>query len=89
MNSGISNTRATCRPRGHFVQPAMLFGNFEIINIYIILFIHRCLKVLGPACQQVHFKRAMSNPNGLLSKKICHCFNQSRTMSGMLEWAAH
>ena len=33
MNSGVANTRAACRPRGHFVQPAMLFGNFEIINI--------------------------------------------------------
>jgi len=33
MNSGVSNTRAACRPRGNFVQPAMLFGNFEMINI--------------------------------------------------------
>jgi len=47
MNSGVSNTWAACRPRGHFVQPAMLFGNFEMINIEVILFIHRCLKVLG------------------------------------------
>jgi len=47
MKSGVSNTRAACRPRGHFVQPAMLFGNFEIINISVFLFIHRCLKVLG------------------------------------------
>jgi len=47
MNSGVSNTRAACPPRGHFVQPTMLFGNFEIINISVILFIHRRLKVLG------------------------------------------
>jgi len=33
MNSGVSNTLAACRPREHFVHPAMLFGNFEIINI--------------------------------------------------------
>jgi len=33
MNSGVSNTLAACRPREHFVEPAMLFGNFEIINI--------------------------------------------------------
>jgi len=33
MNSGVSNTRAIYRPRGNFVQAAMLFGNFEIINI--------------------------------------------------------
>jgi len=26
MNSGVSNTRAACSPRGHFVEPAMLFG---------------------------------------------------------------
>jgi len=42
-----------------------------------------------PACQQVHFKPAMSNPNGLLSKKVCHYLNQSRIMSGILVWAAH
>jgi len=28
--------RAACGPRGGFVRPAMLFGNFKIINIYII-----------------------------------------------------
>jgi len=31
----------------------------------------------------------MSNPNGLLSKKVCHYLNQSRIVSGILVWAAH
>jgi len=31
MNSGVSNTWAACCPREHFVEPAMLFGNFEIL----------------------------------------------------------
>ena len=31
-NEEISHARATCDPRGHFVRPAMLFRNFEIIN---------------------------------------------------------
>jgi len=41
------------------------------------------------ACQQVVFKPAMSNPNGLLSKKLCHYLNQSRMMNGILVWAAY
>jgi len=32
--------------RGYFVRPVLLFGSFQIINIQVILFIHRCLKVL-------------------------------------------
>jgi len=31
----------------------------------------------------------MSNPIGLLSKKLCHYLKQSRKMSGILVWAAH
>ena len=31
----VSNTRPACDPRGSFVRPAMLFGNFQIINICI------------------------------------------------------
>jgi len=27
---------AACGPRGRFVRTAMLFGNFEAINIYVI-----------------------------------------------------
>jgi len=46
-------------------------------------------KSARPACQQVHFKPAMSNPNDLLSKTLCHYLNQSRIMSGILVWAAH
>jgi len=42
-----------------------------------------------PACQQVDFKPVMSNPNGLLSKNLCHYLNQSRVMSGILVWAAY
>jgi len=42
-----------------------------------------------PACQQVDFKPAMSNPNGLLSKKLCHYLNQSRMMSGIIVRAAY
>jgi len=34
-------------PLGHCVRPAMLFGNFQINNIHVIYFIHRCLKVFG------------------------------------------
>ena len=32
----VSNTQAAYGPWGHFVRPAMLFDNFQIINIYII-----------------------------------------------------
>ena len=27
---------------------------------------------------------AMSNPNGLLSQKLCHCLRQGRTLNGLL-----
>jgi len=30
----------------------------------------------------------MSNPNGLLSQKLCHYLNQSRTVNGLL-WSQH
>jgi len=40
----ISQTRG---PRGHCLRPAILFGNFQIINLHVIYFIHRCSKVLG------------------------------------------
>jgi len=33
--AGVSNTRAAYGPRGPFVRPATLFGNFEAINIYV------------------------------------------------------
>jgi len=39
--------RTGCGPRGRFVRPAMLFGNFQVINICVIDFIHRCLNMLG------------------------------------------
>jgi len=42
-----------------------------------------------PASQQVHFKPTVSNPNGLLSKKLGHYLNHSRIMSGILVWATH
>jgi len=29
FGAGVSNTRATCSPRGSFVRPAMLFGIFK------------------------------------------------------------
>jgi len=31
----------------------------------------------------------MSNPNGLLSQKLCHYLNQGRTLNNMLMRAAH
>jgi len=31
----------------------------------------------------------MSNPNGLLSQKLCHCLNQGRTLNGILMRATH
>ena len=31
----------------------------------------------------------MSNPNGLLSQKLCHYRNQGRTLNNMLMRAAH
>jgi len=41
------------------------------------------------ACQQVHFKPAMSNPNDLLSKTLRHYLNQSHIMSGIVVWPAY
>jgi len=40
----------------------------------------------------VHFcssNSAMSNPNGLLSQKLCHYLNQGRTLNDILMRAAH
>jgi len=34
-------------------------------------------------------KAVMSNPNGLLSQKLCRCLNQGRTLNDMLMRAAH
>jgi len=31
--AGVSNPRAACGPQGPFVRPAMLFGDFQMINI--------------------------------------------------------
>ena len=47
FRSGVSNTRPTCGSRGRFVGLAMLFGHFQIINIYVMRFIHGCSEVLG------------------------------------------
>jgi len=38
---GASNTRAACGPGRDFVRPAMLFGNLQIINIYVA----KCLEM--------------------------------------------
>ena len=46
LDQGLKDSGA-CGPRGHFVRAAMLFGNFQIIKIYVIWVIHRYLKVLG------------------------------------------
>jgi len=32
---------------------------------------------------------AMSNPNGLLRQKLCHCLGKSRTLNDILLRAAH
>jgi len=34
-------------------------------------------------------KPAMSNPNGLLSQKLCHCLHQGRTLNDILMRAAY
>jgi len=31
----------------------------------------------------------MSNPNGLMSQKVCHCLDQGRTMNDILLRATH
>jgi len=36
FRTGVSRTRAACGPRGRFVRPAMLYRNFQIINICVI-----------------------------------------------------
>jgi len=36
---------AACDSRVRFVRPAMLFHNLQLINIYVISFIHEYLKV--------------------------------------------
>jgi len=36
------------------MRAAMVFGNFQIINIYIIQFIKRYLKVLGQRVNKFH-----------------------------------
>ena len=39
--------QAACGPRGPFVRPAMLFGNFQIINIYIVKYLEkRCREII-------------------------------------------
>ena len=46
FSAGVSNTRAACGPRGRSVRPAMLFGNFQIMNIYIA-------KCLEKRCREI------------------------------------
>jgi len=56
-----SPTRGTpCgpQPQGPFVRPAILFRNFQI-NIsyrYVVLFFHRCLKVIAQQVNKILFK---------------------------------
>jgi len=38
---------------------------------------------------RTYSKPAMSNPNGLLSQKVCHYLGQGRTLNGILLRAAH
>jgi len=47
MNSGSQTHGPHVDREGILCSPLTLFGNFEIINIQVILFIHWCLKVLG------------------------------------------
>jgi len=42
-----------------------------------------------PVLISTRSKAAMSNPNGLLSQKLCHCLNQGRTLKDILLRAAH
>jgi len=39
--------------------------------------------------QKNSFKSAMSNPNGLLSQKVCQHLDQGRTLNDILLRAAH
>jgi len=36
FKAGVSNTRAACDPQERFVRPAMLFGNFQKFNIWVV-----------------------------------------------------
>jgi len=35
FRAGVSNTRSACDPRRHFVRPAILNWNFQIITISV------------------------------------------------------
>jgi len=50
--AGVSNTgpRAACGPRGHFVRPAMLFGNLQIISKHVA----KCLEKI--CCKTIESK---------------------------------
>jgi len=39
----------TCGPRGRLVRPAMLFGNFQMFNIYVAKYLEiRCREINEP-----------------------------------------
>jgi len=51
-----------CIDRNHYTRvsntrPAMVFGNFQVINISVIYLVQRCLKVFGQAfCVTLKFQ---------------------------------
>jgi len=49
QESQTRGPRVVCGPRGRFVRPAMLFGNFQIFNIYVAECLEkRCREINEP-----------------------------------------
>jgi len=65
--TGVSKKRATCYPRRIFVRPAMLFGNFHAINIYVAKCLEKgCLETTEPKLDdtQCSFRSGRSTSAG-------------------------
>ena len=52
-------------------------------------YLHPLANLQRPQFKNPGSRAAMSNPNGLLRQKLCHCLGQGRTLNDMLLTAAH
>ena len=70
-NTGVSNTRAACGARGPFVRPAKMFGNIQIINIYVAkCFEKKCCQIIWPKLDHTQRGLRPGRSNFSLSSKF-------------------
>jgi len=68
--------RPACGPRERFVRPAMLFGNFQIISIYIIYVI-----VSSPVFKSARLaSEQVPNERTIQTKFACNSFPSAKNI---------